>query len=114
MQTKGKVERPVSYLRSSFLDGRQFLGDADLADQCTRWLAEVANVRLHGTTGERPAERFARDELAALQPLAPRPYRSLVLVPPCEPVATTRSVPHVAVERRALAHYGALLAEEAS
>jgi transposase len=113
-QTKGKVERPVSYLRSSFLYGREFLGDADLADQCTRWLTDVANVRIHGTTGERPEERFQRDEQTALQPLAPRPYRSLVLVPPRDAVATTRSVPHVAVERRALAHYGALLAEEAS
>jgi hypothetical protein len=113
-QTKGKVERPVSYLRSSFLYGREFLGDTDLADHCARWLTDVANVRMHGTTGERPAERFARDEQAALQPLAPRPYRSLVLVPPRDAVTTTRSVPHVAVERRALAHYGALLAEEAS
>jgi hypothetical protein len=113
-QTKGKVERPVSYLRSSFLYGREFLGDADLADQCTRWLTDVANVRIHGTTGERPDERFQRDEQATLQPLAPRPYRSLVLLPPRETVATTRSVPQVAVERRALAHYGALLAEEAS
>lgn len=29
-QTKGKVERPVSYVRSSFLYGRTFLGDADV------------------------------------------------------------------------------------
>jgi transposase len=113
-QTKGKVERPVSYVRSSFLYGREFLGDADLADQCTRWLADVANVRRHGTTGERPVERFRRDEQAALQPLAARPYRSLVLLPPRAEAATTRTVPHVAVERRALAQYGALLAEEAS
>jgi hypothetical protein len=113
-QTKGKVERPVSYLRTSFLYGREFLGDADLADQCARWLTDVANVRIHGTTGERPEERFQRDEQTVLQPLAPRPYRSLVLMAPQASVATTRSVPHVAVERRALAHYGALLAEEAS
>ncbi len=113
-QTKGKVERPVGYLRSSFLYGREFLGDADLADQCGRWLREVANVRIHGTTGERPVDRFLRDEQPLLQPLAARPYRSLVLVPPQVEVATTRRVPQVAVERRALAHYGALLAEEAS
>lgn len=113
-QTKGKVERPVSYLRTSFLYGREFLGDADLADQCARWLQEVANVRIHGTTGERPEERFLRDEQAVLQPLAARPYRSLVLVPPRDEVAAPRRVPHVTVERRALAQYGALLAGEAS
>jgi transposase len=113
-QTKGKVERPVGYLRSSFLYGREFLGDADLADQCTRWLRDVANVRIHGTTGERPLDRFQRDEQSLLQSLAARPYRSRVLVPVRVEVATTRRVPQVAVERRALAHYGALLAEEAS
>ena len=75
---------------------------------------DVGNVRSYGTTGEPPEERFQRDEQTALQPLALRPYRSLVLKPPQASVATTRSVPHVAVERRALAHYGALLAEEAS
>jgi hypothetical protein len=113
-QTKGKVERPVSYLRTSFLYGREFLGDADLADQCARWLRDVANARIHGTTGERPDARFQRDEQAVLQPLATRPYRSLVLLPPPADVATTRRVPQVAVERRALAHYAALLSEEAS
>jgi transposase len=57
-QTKGKVDRPVSYVRTSFLYSREFFGDADRADQCARWLAEVANVRIHGTTGERPEKRF--------------------------------------------------------
>ena len=111
-QTKGKVERPVGYLRSSFLYGREFLGDADLADQCTHWLADVANARVHGTVGERPDVRFARDEQAVLQPLAPRAYRSLVLVPPRIERAT-RTVPRVEVERRALTHYGSLVGEPA-
>lgn len=111
-QTKGKVERPVGYLRTSFLYGREFLGDADLADQCARWLTDVANARVHGTVGERPDVRFARDEQGVLQPLAPRAYRSMVLVPPRVDVVT-RVVPHVEVERRALAHYGSLVAERA-
>jgi transposase len=111
-QTKGKVERPVRYLRESFLYGRTFLGDADLAAQCTDWLATVANVRVHGTTHEPPATRFARDEHAALQPVAARPYRSMLLPPPPPPVpAPARAVPRIAVERRALTHYDALLAE---
>lgn len=37
------------------------------------WERGVANARVHGTTGEAPMVRFARDEMAALQPLADRP-----------------------------------------
>jgi len=111
-QTKGKVERPVGYLRTNFLYGREFLGDADLADQCVRWLAEVANARVHGTIGERPDVRFARDEQAVLQPLASRAYRALVLRPPHVDLVT-RVVPHVDVERRALTQYASLVADGA-
>ena len=112
-QTKGKVERPVGYLRRNFLYGRTFLGDADLADQCTRWLAEVANQRIHGTTQEPPALRFAREEQTALQPLAGRPYRSLLLAsPPATPVPrSSPPLPAIPVERRALRTYAAWLAE---
>lgn len=111
-QTKGKVERPVGYLRRNFLYGRTFLGDADLADQCTRWLTDVANRRVHGTTHEVPALRFTRDEQATLQPLAARPYHSLLLPLPVPPRPATRPrTPPIAVERRDLASYGTLVAE---
>lgn len=110
-QTKGKIERPVGYLRTNFLYGRTFVGDADLAAQCTAWLRDVANVRVHGTTGERPDVRFARDEQHLLQPLAPRAYRSLVLPPAPREAILVRAVPQVAVERRPLAHYASLLTE---
>ncbi|HXQ29195.1 MAG TPA: IS21 family transposase [Gemmatimonadales bacterium] len=111
-KTKGKVERPVGYLRGNFLYGRTFLGDADLADQCTRWLAR-ANQRVHGTTRVIPGTRLV-EEQSALLPLAARPYRSLVLPPPAPPPAPrpTRRPP-VLVERRALASYSQLLTERA-
>jgi transposase len=107
-KTKGKVERPVSYLRSSFLYGRTFLGDGDLADQCTRWLAEVANPRVHGTTKAVPQVRFEAVERAVLLPLAARPYRSLLLVPEAAPPAQRPQSSPVVVERRALTAYAAL------
>lgn len=111
-QTKGKVERPVGYLRTNFVYGREFLGDADLADQLTHWLRDVANARLHGTTRERPDVRWARDEQARLQPLALHPYRSLVSAPRAPSSDTrVRTVPQVAVERRALSQYSAVLAQ---
>jgi transposase len=112
-QTKGKVERPVRYLRESFVYGREFLGDGDLAHQATQWLADVANARVHATTREAPAVRFARDEQALLLPLAARPYRPLVLPTERrrEPGRTTRiAVPlGVHVERRSLATYAHLV-----
>lgn len=58
-RTKGKVERPNSYIRGNFVYGRTFLNDADLDDQRSRWL-EKANQRVHRTTGEVPEERFER------------------------------------------------------
>src|SRR3989454_9150482 len=94
-KTKGKVERPVGYLRGNFLYGRTFLGDADLADQCARWLTR-ANQRVHSTTRVVPLSRLA-EEQAAFFPLAARPYRSLVqtLPPPQpKPPRTLRSEEH--------------------
>ncbi len=111
-QTKGKVERPIRYVRQSFLYGRAFAGDADLNAQALHWLATVANVRDHGTTHEPPAGRFARDERAVLQALAARPYRSLVLLPDAPPAPAGQGVvPRVAVERRPLTAYAQLAAE---
>ena len=78
-QTKGKVERPVRYLRGNFVYGRTFLHDADLDQQRQGWLDRVANVRVHGTTRERPRTvSIARSSLL-LQPVATRRYTSLIL-----------------------------------
>ena len=108
-QTKGKVERPIRYVRESFFYGREFLNDADLNTQAMSWLSR-ANRRTHGTTKEQPIERFERDERAVLGVLAPQPYRSLVR--PEHNAATAgkttvvRGLP--TVERRPLEIYGRL------
>ena len=109
-KTKGKVERPIRYVRQSFFYGRHYLNDADLNAQAWSWLERTANVRKHRTTGERPRVRFERDERAALRPLADRPYPSLILqaqstTTPSEP---PRVLPLPTVERRPLAAYGEL------
>jgi hypothetical protein len=109
-QTKGKVERPVRYLRGNFVYGRTFLHDADLDDQRARWLDRVANVRLHATTRERPRVRFDREERFLLQPLAPRRYTSLIL----DRSSATKPAPRapravVSVEKRPLAVYARLV-----
>ena len=74
-RTKGKVERPIRCIRESFFYGRSFANDNDLNEQAVRWLEGTANVRRHATTGERPIDRFERDERAVLLPLATCPYR---------------------------------------
>jgi transposase len=108
-QTKGKVERPVRYMRGNFVYGRTFLHDGDLDQQRQRWLDGVANVRVHGTTGEPPQLRFDRDERGQLQPLAPRPYTSLVLGEASAPQTSRRAPrPIIAVEKRSLVVYAQL------
>ena len=103
-QTKGKVERPIRYIRDSFFYGRAFANDEDLNEPASRWLEGTANVRRHSTTGERPVDRFERDEREALGPLARRPYQRFGVQPATEP--TRRRVPNtVKVERRSLRVY---------
>ena len=102
-QTKGKVERPVRYLRESFFYGRVFVNDADLNEQAARWLEGTANVRRHGTTGERPVDRFERDERQVLRPLALHPYRRLGARQAAAPRRTPLAP--VEVERRSLRVY---------
>ena len=108
-RTKGKVERPVRYLRGNFVYGRTFLHDADLDHQRQHWLERVANVRIHGTTRERPRVRFDREERVVLQPLAPRRYTSLVLER-TTPLASAGRPPRpvVTVDKRPLAAYARL------
>lgn len=104
-KTKGKVERPIRYVRENFFYGRSFLNDDDLNVQGLQWLEQVANVRLHGTTGDRPIERFDREERAALNSLAPSPYRSLVLSVTPQPSLRPLATPRLEVQRRPLEIY---------
>lgn len=71
-RTKGKVERFNGYLRRSFyvplvaqLKQAGLVLDAVTANSHVRpWLSEVANVRVHGTTGARPVDRLAQERAA--------------------------------------------------
>lgn len=68
-RTKGKDERGVGYVKRNAIAGHRFASLEELRAHLVRWLREVADVRVHGTTGEAPIERFERDERAALKPL---------------------------------------------
>lgn len=71
-QTKGKVESGVKYFRRNFLPGRAFVDDVDFDEQLAQWMHDIADVRIHGTTHERPIDRF-RQERDRLIPTASQP-----------------------------------------
>jgi transposase len=76
-QTKGKIERNIGYVRDAFFKGRSFEDLADLNRQFHRWLEEVANVRLHGTTRQRPIDRLKDEPLVSLEHFPPYPIFSV-------------------------------------
>ena len=72
-QTKGKVESGVKYVKRNALAGRRFASYDDLNDWLEQWALTVADQRIHGTTHEKPAERFAREERATMIDVDARP-----------------------------------------
>jgi transposase len=68
-KTKGKVESGVKYVKRNFAPGRTFSDLEDFNAQLFAWQAEIADVRIHGTTHQRPIDRFA-EEACALVPTA--------------------------------------------
>ena len=58
----GKVERMFHYIENNFLKGREFADLEDLNNKADAWRAHTANVRIHGTTRERPVDRLAREK----------------------------------------------------
>ena len=76
-KTKGKVERPFSYIRKDFFLARSFLNLDDLNAQLQDWLDTVANVRLHATTQRIVSEAFAAERLD-LQCLPTTPFDALL------------------------------------
>lgn len=85
-QTKGKVESGVKYVKRNALAGRRFADLDALNAWLEQWCETVADERIHGTTHERPSERFRREEAAALvavdrRPPAPRERFESRIVP---------------------------------
>ncbi len=120
MPVKGKVERFVGYLKGSFfvpLDSRLRAGgimvDAATANlACRRWLDEVANARVHATTGRVPAAVLAEERQYLLPLPAPWPgrtWRTLAAEAPRLPSELTDA----AGLQHPLSVYDALLAEGA-
>jgi transposase len=60
-QTKGKVERPFHYVETNLLNGRTFATLAHLNEVTAGWLGQVADVRVHRETKQRPIDRHAEE-----------------------------------------------------
>ena len=71
---KGKVEQGgVHYVKRNFLGGREPTTTTKANQDVLRWVEAVAGQRTHGTTKEKPLERF-KMERAALKALPGIPY----------------------------------------
>jgi transposase len=74
-ESKGIVEAGVRYVKHNALQGRaeDLTRWEDYPPFAVRWRDEVANVRLHQTTRQRPVERFEQ-ERPLLRPLPTLPF----------------------------------------
>jgi transposase len=73
-RTKGKTESGVGYVKANALAARQFSSLEQLQGHLLCWSLS-ADERIHGTTGERPRERFERERAA----LGPVPQEALAM-----------------------------------
>jgi len=71
-RTKGKTESGVKYVKRNAIAGRAFGSFAEFEGHLDGWMRE-ADERVHGTTHQRPLDRFRREEAAALRPLPANP-----------------------------------------
>ena len=75
-EKKGKVESAVKYVKGAFFAPRTdvLLKLDNTNERLWSWLSKKANIRVHGTTGKRPAEVFEQEERDALLRLPDIPF----------------------------------------
>ncbi len=72
---KGKVEAGCKYVGNNFLATLPEGLDIDVVNRRLQlWVAEVAGLRVHGTTHRQPLRVFESEERGALLPLPAHPY----------------------------------------
>lgn len=81
-ESKGVVEAGVRYIKRNALQGRadQLLTWQDYVQFASDWRDQVANVRIHDSTRQRPIDRF-QEEQARLRPLPDIPYDTDEVIP---------------------------------
>jgi len=73
---KGRVERPIGFVRSRFWPGRRFRDLLDLNTQAAAWRDDFANGRVHEDTGKVPTLVFTHQEQRLLKPLSNTPFNT--------------------------------------
>ena len=70
---KGRVENGVGYVKKNLLNGLALPDFSAMNTAAQIWLNEIANVRIHGETHQRPVDLFAQ-ERPHLRPANINPY----------------------------------------
>lgn len=111
-RTKGKTESGVRYVKRNAIAGLSFLSFATLEAHLEQWMTE-ADARIHGTTHERPCDRFEVEKSALralpnrVAPVREQRVRRRVASDCFVDVETIRySVPHRFVRRTVEVHVG--------
>ena len=71
---KGRVERPIGFVRRRFWPGRRVRELLDLNTQAARWRDDFANGRVHEVTGKVPQLVFEHEEKRLLKPIPTTPF----------------------------------------
>jgi transposase len=71
---KGRVERPIGFVRERFWPGRRFSSIEDLNRQAVLWRDSYCNGRIHDETGKVPALVFEHEERSLLAPALKTPF----------------------------------------
>jgi hypothetical protein len=69
----------VKYVKRSFLAGKTFDSMEQGNDILWKWIREVANERIHGTTFEKPSIRFLDEQLTPLRNRPPYQIKQATL-----------------------------------
>src|SRR5579864_3723930 len=72
--SKGRVERPIGFVRRRFWIGRRVRDLLDLNAQASVWRDDFANGRVHEATGKVPRLVFDNVERPRLRPLSNTPF----------------------------------------
>jgi transposase len=71
---KGRVERPIGFVRRRFWLGRRIRDLLDLNTQAAKWRDDFANGRVHEVTGKVPQLVFEHEEKRLLKPIPTTPF----------------------------------------
>jgi transposase len=77
---KGKIERSIQYLRRNFFPLRSFKNLDDTQGQVLQWLDDIANRRIHQTTGQTPQQRASNLQLRPLSEGVTDIYKEVLTV----------------------------------